>query len=106
VDEAEAIVAAEADEFGAWLRSLEVVPVVAALRRRADTIRERELARAEPRLRALTDAERRNVEALTAKIVNELLHEPTVRVKEAAAVGAEAYADALRELFALDEERR
>jgi len=106
VDEAEAIVAAEAEEFGRWLRSLEVVPVVAALRRRADTIRERELARAEPRLRALTDAERRNVEALTARIVNELLHEPTVRVKEAAAVGAEAYAEALRELFALDEERR
>ena len=106
VDEAEAIVAAEAAEFGRWLRSLEVVPVVAALRKRADTIRERELARAEPRLRTLSDADRRNVEALTAKIVNELLHEPTVRVKEAAAVGAEAYADALRELFALDEERR
>jgi glutamyl-tRNA reductase len=106
VDEAEAIVAAEAEEFGRWLRSLEVVPVVAALRKRADTIRERELARAEPRLRTLSDADRRNVEALTAKIVNELLHEPTVRVKEAAAVGAEAYAEALRELFALDEERR
>ncbi len=106
VDEAETIVAAEAAEFGRWLRSLEVVPVVAALRKRADTIRERELARAEPRLRTLSDSDRRNVEALTAKIVNELLHEPTVRVKEAAAVGAEAYADALRELFALDEERR
>ena len=106
VDEAEAIVAAEAQEFGRWLRSLEVVPVVAALRKRADTIRERELARAEPRLRTLSEADRQNVEALTVKIVNELLHEPTVRVKEAAAVGAEAYADALRKLFALDEERR
>jgi glutamyl-tRNA reductase len=105
VARAEAIVAEEAAEFAAWLRSLEVVPVVTALRRRADEIRERELARVSPRLRDLSDEERRDVEALTAKIVNELLHEPTVRVKSAASEGVHAYADALRALFALDEER-
>jgi len=72
---------------------------------RADEIREAELERARPRLRTLSDEERREVETLTAQIVNKLLHEPTVRVKEAASEGAEEYAAALRALFALDEER-
>jgi glutamyl-tRNA reductase len=102
---AERIAAAGAGELAAWLRSLEVVPVVTALRRRAEEIRTAELARTEPRLRTLTDEERSEVERLTTQIVNKLLHEPTVRVKEAASEGTEAYAEALRELFALDEER-
>ena len=102
---AERIAASGAGELAAWLRSLEVVPVVTALRRRADEIREAELERVAPRLRTLSDEERREVEALTTQIVNKLLHEPTVRVKEAASEGAEEYAAALRELFALDEER-
>ncbi len=102
---AEAIAADGAEELAAWLRSLEVVPVVTALRRRAEEIRTAELARTEPRLRTLTDEERSEVERLTAQIVNKLLHEPTVRVKEAASEGADEYAAALRELFALDEER-
>ena len=99
--EAETIVAAEADAFADWLRALDVVPVVSALRRRAEAIRASELARLEPRLKHLSDAERRSVEQLTAQIVNKLLHDPTVRVKD----GTRAHAEALRELFALDEER-
>jgi glutamyl-tRNA reductase len=101
---AEAIVAEEADAFGEWLRALDVVPVVSALRRRAEAIRAQELARAEPRLRRLSEEDRRDVEVLTAQIVNKLLHDPTVRVKEAAArPDGSDYAAALRELFALDE---
>jgi glutamyl-tRNA reductase len=99
---AEAIVAEEAEEFASWLRALDVVPVVTALRRRAEAIRAAELARVEPRLRGLSDAERRAVESLTAQIVAKLLHEPTVRAKESP---GEPYAEALEHLFALDDER-
>ena len=97
-ERADAIVHEEARSFAAWLEALEAVPVVAALRRRADEIRAAELARAEPRLSGLSPAERENVELLTAQIVNKLLHEPTVRAKD----DAEKYADALGHLFALD----
>ena len=100
---AETIVAAEAAAFADWLRALDVVPVVAALRRRGEEIRARELARLEPRLRGLSPRERESVELLTAQIVNKLLHEPTVRVKEGA---APAYAEALEHLFALDPDDR
>jgi glutamyl-tRNA reductase len=100
---AEQIVTEEAERFRAWQASRGVVPAIAALRGRAEEIRARELARAERRLGTLTPEQRRAVDALTAQIVNKLLHDPTVRLKEAAA-GAEGvgYADTIRHLFGLD----
>ena len=102
---AEAIVAAEAERFRDWQLSLDVVPAIASLRALAESIREAELARAERRLRALSPSQRRAVDSLTAQIVNKLLHPPTVRMKEAAAAAdGVLYADAIRHLFALDDD--
>ena len=100
---AEAIVAEEAERFRAWQASRGVVPAIASLRARAEEIRLGELERAGRRLADLSPEERRVVEAVTVQIVNKLLHDPTVRLKEAAA-GADgaAYADAVRHLFGLD----
>jgi glutamyl-tRNA reductase len=101
---AEAIVAEEAERFRAWQASRGVVPAIAQLRARAEEIRGRELARASRRLSGLDPEERRAVEAVTAQIVNKLLHDPTVRLKEAAAnADGAAYADAVRHLFGLDD---
>jgi len=99
---AEAIVLDEAERFRAWQASRDVVPAIASLRALAEEIRESELDRARSRLERLTDAERRAVEGLTTRILDKLLHVPTVKMKEAAAGadGAE-YADALRHLFGL-----
>jgi glutamyl-tRNA reductase len=100
---AESIVAEEAERFRAWQASRGVVPAIASLRARAEEIRLRELQRAGRRLADLSPEERRAVEAVTVQIVNKLLHDPTVRLKEAAA-GADgaAYADAVRHLFGLE----
>ncbi|HZR91033.1 MAG TPA: glutamyl-tRNA reductase [Gaiellaceae bacterium] len=102
---AEAIVLEEAGRFQAWQASRDVVPAIASLRALAEEIREHELERARSRLARLTEAERRAVEAVTARIVDKLLHVPTVRMKEAAA-GADGavYADALCHLFGLGDD--
>ena len=42
---------------------------------------------------------------MTAQILNKLLHLPTVRMKQAAAADGATYADAVRHLFGLEEER-
>jgi glutamyl-tRNA reductase len=97
---AESIVAEEAAAFAGWLRSLQVVPIISALRLRGEQIRAAELARAGSRLRGLTEAERRSVESLTSRIVAKLLHEPTTRVK---ADADPHHAEALEHLFALRE---
>ncbi len=102
---AEAIVLDEAERFRAWEASRDVVPAIASLRALAEEIRESELERARARLERLTEAERRAVEAVTSRIVDKLLHVPTVKMKEAAA-GADGavYADALRHLFGLGDD--
>jgi glutamyl-tRNA reductase len=104
---AEAIVASEADAFRAWQASLDVVPAIASLRARADEIRRSELRRAESRLGQLTEAQRQAVEALASRIVEKLLHLPTVRMKQAAAAAdGVVYAEAVRHLFGLGEDER
>jgi glutamyl-tRNA reductase len=80
---AEAIVASEGERFSEWLASLDVVPAIASLRERAEAIRRGELAKAGPRLADLSDRERHAVESLTNQIVNKLLHQPIMRLKEA-----------------------
>ena len=105
---AERVVAGEAERFREWQASLAVVPAIASLRQLAEDIRAHELERARERLGRLPERDRRLVESVTAQIVNKLLHEPTVRMKEAA-VTAEGvvYAEVVRHLFGLgDEERR
>jgi glutamyl-tRNA reductase len=105
-ERAETIVAAQAARFREWQASLDVVPAIASLREHAEAIRAAELAKAEGRLGGLSDSERRTVESLTRQIVNKLLHGPTVRAKEAAALEGVGYADALRHLFGLDDDGR
>jgi glutamyl-tRNA reductase len=98
---AEAMVVAEADRFHEWQASREVVPAIASLRAHAEEIRAAELERA----RGLSERERRAVESITARVLDKLLHLPTVRLKEAAA-GADGavYADAVRHLFGLGDD--
>jgi glutamyl-tRNA reductase len=100
-ERAEAIVAEEADRFRDWQASLDVVPAITSLRARAEEIRAAELNRAK-----LSGSERRAAESVTAAVLNKLLHLPTIRMKEAAAAAdGVIYADAVRHLFGLEDER-
>ena len=106
-ERAEAIVAAEADKFHEWQASLDVVPAIASLRAHAEEIRAAELHRAESVLGRLDESQRRAVESITSQIVNKLLHLPTVRLKQAAAAAdGGVYAEAVRHLFGLGEDKR
>jgi glutamyl-tRNA reductase len=80
-------------------------PTVTALRERAETIRTAELERFRARLDGLDPRQREAVEALTRGLVNKLLHEPTVRLKDAAgSPRGDRLAETLRALFGLDDE--
>lgn len=94
-----------ADELLGYLnlqRAAEVTPTVTALRQRAAEVVQAELMRLETKLPQLAAAERAEVERTVRRVVDKLLHAPTVRVKQlAAAPGGGSYAEALRELFEL-----
>src|SRR5690606_14803980 len=102
VSAVEAIVAEEAEEILASLRDAQVAPTVAALRARAAEVVEAELARLAQRRPDLTDEQRAEVAHAVHRLVQRLLHQPTVRVRKLAAEpGGEAYAEVLAELFDL-----
>jgi glutamyl-tRNA reductase len=97
------IVTEEVQAYLAAQRSAEVTPTVTALRRRAAEVVDAELLRLDSKLPSLDDAVRDELARTVRRVVDKLLHTPTVRVKQLAANPAGAgYADALRELFALD----
>ena len=100
---AEAIVAEEAERFREWQASREVVPAIASLRAWAEEIRAAELERTRGRL---SGEQQEVVDSITARLVDKLLHLPTVRLKEAAA-GADggSYAQAVRHLFGLGDDK-
>jgi glutamyl-tRNA reductase len=100
---ARAIVAAEVANYLAGQRMAEVTPTVTALRQRAADVVEAELLRLDNRLPGLQPAHRDEVARTMRRVVDKLLHAPTVRVKQlAGAPGGDTYAEALRELFELD----
>lgn len=102
-ERAAGIVAEELRGYLAAQRSAEVTPTVTALRKRAAEVVDSELLRLDSRLPELDDGVRDELSRTVRRVVDKLLHAPTVRVKELASVpGGSGYADALRELFELD----
>jgi glutamyl-tRNA reductase len=99
---AERLVQEETARYLAWLGGLSAVPALTQFRRRMDAVRERELEQAMRRLGALTPAQRSAVEQLSRGLMNKFMHEPTVRLRHAAADGELELVDALRRLFALE----
>ncbi len=102
VPQVEAIVAEEVATFMAYLQTLEVVPIIRALREQAEAIRRAELEKTLRKMPHLSDAERAHLEALTKALVNKLLHTPTVALKAAAqAPHAAETAAVARRLFGI-----
>ena len=103
VSAAHGLIAQEVRDYLAAQRAAEVTPTVAALRTRAAEVVDAELLRLDGRLPGLDAAVRDELARTVRRVVDKLLHAPTVRVKQLAETGGgQAYADALRELFELD----
>lgn len=99
---ARAIVDDELERYLTISSAREVAPLVAALRGRVEELRQAELARHGIRLEDLDDGQREVVEAVTRNVLAKVLHEPTVRLKEAAgSPRGERLAESLRDLFDL-----
>ena len=97
---AEVIVGEEVERYAAWRSGLAVTPVITSLREMAEAIRQGEIARASDAEMGAEEAER--IDRVTRAILNKLLHEPTVRAREAAAsIDGMRHVESLRHLFGL-----
>jgi glutamyl-tRNA reductase len=103
IEAAQELVAEEAQAYLAAQRSAEVTPTVTALRRRASEVVDGELLRLDSRLPELDESVREEFARTVRRVVDKLLHTPTVQVKRlAGGPDGSSYAAALRELFELD----
>ncbi|HXF84460.1 MAG TPA: glutamyl-tRNA reductase [Anaerolineales bacterium] len=102
-----AILDEELAEFAEYLQSLEMLPLIADIRQRAENIRREMLEKTLRRLPDLTDEERARIEALTQALVKQILHAPTQRLRaEAGSSRAPEYAAVARALFGLHDDTR
>ena len=106
VEHVRSIIVEEAVSFQRWLASLSVVDTISDLRQHADLLRQQELARTLRQLsHTLSEREVAAVQELTTRLMNKLLHTPTLKLKDAAASGqGHVYAEATRYLFNLEKE--
>ncbi|MFZ5858005.1 MAG: glutamyl-tRNA reductase [Chloroflexota bacterium] len=100
-----AILEEEIAEFVEYMKSLEMIPLIADIRQHAEAIRREMLDKTLRRLPDLTDAERTRIEAMTQALVKQILHAPTNRLRaEASCPHAPEYAAVARTLFGLKHE--
>ncbi len=102
--QADGIVEEEIGKFAAWLGSLEVRPTIAALRQKALGIAEQVLRENQGKWESASPRDLDRVEAMAQAILNRLLHEPTLRMKELRDGRIHARMALVRELFDLQDE--
>jgi glutamyl-tRNA reductase len=99
---AERLVDEEVGVIQQWIKSLEVTPLIVALRKRADEIKQSELEKTLTRLKHLSPQDREAIEALASAVVNKLLHGSLVTLKaEADSATGALYLEAARRFFNL-----
>ena len=99
---AESVITSEVEKYWEWLAGLAAVPVLRTFRTEMDRMREAELADAMRKLEHLSPRDREAVEHFSRALMNKFLHEPSVRLRAAAANGhGLGVVDALRYLFDL-----
>jgi glutamyl-tRNA reductase len=98
---AELLVEGEVERFNQRRRTVNVAPVIVALQRQAEELRQAEIRRIQTRLGSLTAEQAAAVEALTRGLVNKFLHPPMQALKQAARENDAVRLDALCETYSL-----
>ena len=102
---AEELVKDEVVAIVRWMKSLEVLPTILALRRKADEIQRGEVTRILSKLGPIPPRHRELVEDLASAITNKLLHGALVALKaETDSVNAPVFAEVAQRLFDLERE--
>ncbi len=103
IPKVEGIVADEVDRFMAWYESLEMVPVIRALRGRFEDIADQEMQR---QAKNFHPSDREALQAYTRALLNKLLHQPTTRIRNVESTSKHGLDKlvAIQELFELDVE--
>ncbi|MBN1548976.1 MAG: glutamyl-tRNA reductase [Syntrophaceae bacterium] len=104
-EKAEAIVTEEVQRYWEWYNTLEVVPTIVSLKEKTTDIIRCELERSSSWLQSLKDEDRSHIEMLVSSVVNKILHDPIVGLKDKSMdQSAKPYVAAIKHLFNLEDE--
>ncbi len=98
--EAESIIEGYVERFVKWVRELEIAPLIAQLKQKAEEIRKEELDKRLDKL-GLTDLQKEEIENTVRIIINKILHTPITAVKEKAHHEDKSYVQTFKEIFGL-----
>ncbi len=79
IPKVEKIITDEVNNFTEWLNSLQVSPIIKALRDKLESIRAEEV---ENNINRFVSEDREKLDIVTKKIINKILHQPTVELKK------------------------
>ena len=103
IPKVERIIDYEYQEYKNFYSSLRYIPVIAGMRQHADNIAQKELEKTLKKMHNLDPKNQEQIKALTHSIVQKILHEPTIKLREEAkGPNGEKYAFAVSELFGLN----
>lgn len=104
IDQVRLEIAKKADLFMNWLKETEIAPTLRTLHAKAERIRNEEVQLALRKLNGSREDDRQVIETLGRRLVNRLLHDPSVRLRKSVEHGKTVeYEKALKELFALED---
>ncbi len=98
------IIKSEVEKFNSWVVSLDAVPTIVEIRKRAESTAMEEAEKTLRRMPHLTEEDREAIQTMTQSIINKILHKPTVNLKKKTqSHEGHTYLKAIRELFHLDD---
>lgn len=98
------IIQTEVNKFNNWVESLDAVPTIVELRKRAEAVRIQEIEKTLKKMTHLSEEDKNNLHQMTSSIINKILHKPTVNLKKNIHTPeGRTYLKAIRDLFHLDD---
>jgi len=98
------IIRSEVSKFNNWVETLDAVPTIVELRKRAEAVRRQEIEKTFKKMPHLSDEDKNSLHQMTAAIINKILHKPTVNLKKKTQTPeGRTYLKAIRDLFHLDD---
>lgn len=78
---AEQVVKEEAEKFNSWMMTLDIIPTIKKVRSKIETIRQNRIEKARSKVCPYSNDRCQVIEELSKQLVNNILHDPTVRIK-------------------------
>jgi glutamyl-tRNA reductase len=103
-DNAMNFISQEVTKFNNWVGTLDAVPTIVEIRKKAENIRMQEIEKTLKKISYLSEDDKKLLRQMSSSIVNKILHKPTIKLKQKTqSEDGHVYLKAIRHLFHLDD---